>query len=82
MSQDKEWKKTVENMGTSQLLHQLKINNHVLEETFHLGIELKSKRLPVGELVQELEKIEKVIDLCNEKNDYLNDLLEKRRGKS
>lgn len=81
MEQDLEWKQIVGDMGTSQLLHQLKMNNHVLEETFRLGMELKSKRLPVLELVVELEKIEKVIEICNEKNDYLNDLLEKRRGK-
>ncbi len=79
MDADNEWKRSVDPMGTSQLLHQLKMNEHLLEESFRLGIELKSKRLPVEELVMEMDKIEKVIELCNEKNDYLNDLLEKRR---
>lgn len=80
MQEDLEWKKAIESMGTSQILHQLKVNNHVLEQTFRLGIELKSKRLTVAELLVEMEKIEKIIELCNEKNDFLNEILEKKRG--
>lgn len=81
MSQSDEWKQTLEGMGTSQILHQLKINNSILEDTFRLSLELKSKRLTVAELVVELEKFERIIDLCNEKNDFLNEALEQRRGR-